>query len=46
MRVYFDRSIGKTMLMRAVVEYDSNGTPTLVTAYRTSKLDKYLGGTL
>lgn len=42
-RRYEDPVLGRTMLMRVFIE-TSGGVTTIVTAYRTSKIQKYLRG--
>ncbi len=45
MRRYLDRSLGREMLLRIVVE-DTQFERVVVTLYKTSRLDKYLKGLL
>ena len=40
-RVYFDRALGREMLLRLVVE-ETDEERVVVTVYRTSRLEKYL----
>lgn len=44
LRKYLDRALGQTMLLCVVTELDVD-TVVIVTAYKTSRLDKYLKGT-
>ena len=43
MEVYFDNLLAEEMLIRVVVEETQTGV-TVITAYKTSKLNKYLKG--
>lgn len=43
MRRYFDRRLGREMLLRVIIE-ETEAELVVVTTYKTSQVDKYLRG--